>query len=312
MLKSSTSFSIVICTYNRAKSLNDLLLSFSNMDKQPERKYELLIIDNNSTDDTAKIIDTWKARIDCPLLYYLEKPQGSSFARNRAINESRCDWLWFVDDDIIFNRNWLTGVSGALDKYQDASVIAGKIIPVFQTGQPEWLPDFALDYYGLTRFGYIDRWLNDGEYPIAGNAAFKRSIFTKIGMFNTSLGRVHKKLISWDETELCMRLYRSGLKIAYTPEPTVHHIINKNRATRRWLIRRIYCDGKSQVISEVAERKYTFEELKQMAKNRLQIEMEFNFESHLKFASMLKNIRIAGIIVEYAKQIIRAFISRRH
>ena len=146
-----SSLSIVICTYNRADYLQDLLLSFSNMEKQPEREYELLIIDNNSTDDTAKIVDSWKPEIHCPVSYHLEKNQGSSYARNRAINESRFDWLWFVDDDTTFDRNWLTAVWRSLDKFQEASAIAGKVIPVFENGQPEWIPCFALDYYGLTR-----------------------------------------------------------------------------------------------------------------------------------------------------------------
>lgn len=309
--KIPASFSIVICTYNRADYLNNLLLSFRDMDNQIEQDYELLIIDNNSTDKTGKIVDSWKGRINCSLSYYLEKKQGTSYARNRAVRESRCDWLWFVDDDIIFDRDWLSGVSKALDKYHEASAIAGRIMPVFEDGQPEWIPVFALDYYGLTRFGDNCRWLNEGEYPIAGNAAFKRTIFDKVGLFNTSLGRVHQKLISWDETELCMRIYKSGLKIAYTPDTLVHHIINKKRTTRGWLIRRIYSDGKSQVISEVAQGKYTAEELKVMAKNRLQIEIEFNFDSQLKYVSILKNIRIAGIIVEYAKQFLRALFTVR-
>ena len=124
-------------------------------------------------------------------------------------------------------------------------------------------------------------------------------------MFNTSLGRVRQNLISWDETELCIRIYKSGLKIAYTPEPVISHLISRKRATRRWLIRRIYSDGKSQVISEVAQGKYGLKDLQEMARKSYQFEMEYNFERQFNLDSVLKNIRIAGIFVEYAKQIIR-------
>jgi len=238
--------SLIVCTYNRASMLDDLLASFHSNLNFSGLNFELLIIDNHSSDDTRNIALRWQNVPEMHLQYILEPQQGSAYARNRAISVASGNWLWFVDDDIYFAADWLAGIHNAMHQFPQASAIAGRILLDFEQEVPSWLPDMALNYYGLTRFGEHSRLLEENEYPISANAGFRREIFAQIGNFRTDLGRKYRSLISWDETELAMRIKQSGGQIAYGHGALVHHRVTMDRLTRRWLYRRVFADGISQ------------------------------------------------------------------
>jgi GT2 family glycosyltransferase len=286
--------------------LNDVLKSFSALQPAPGITFEIIIVDNNSVDNTRDIVRQWQSHDAYQIHYFLEKKQGSSHARNRAVNEAKGTWLWFLDDDIYLDEYWLQAVAESLREYPDAMAMAGMIMLEFERTEPEWLPEVAKNYYGMTRFGDNPRVLKHKEYPIAANAAIRREVFDQIGLFNSELGRVGCSLISWDETELFMRLHMSGSQIIYTPHVIVRHRITKQRLTKLWLIRRIFSDGISQVIAEGNNITRNRKELYNCAMDRLRIIytglciLPFSFENQLKY------IREFGCFLQYMVHAVKA------
>lgn len=291
--------SIVICTYNRAQMLDDVLKSFSVLRPVPDISFEVIVVDNNSSDNTRGIVERWQSRNEFPLGYLLEKQQGISYARNLGISESKGNWLWFLDDDVYLDENWLQGVTDVIRNYPEAMAIAGKIVLEFESPEPDWLPDIAYNYYGLTRFGEIPRWLSRGEYPVGANVAIRKAVFEYTGLFNSNLGRVGNSLISWDETEFFMRLYRSGGQIIYTPHAIARHRITKKQLTKLWLIKRLFSDGISQVIAEHENTKRNRKQLYLCAQDRLRFIFKEIYKSKFSFSHQLKYIRETGCMLQY-------------
>ena len=295
----ATELSIIICTYNRAQMLNDVLKSFSAQQPVPDITFEIIIVDNNSVDNTRNVVEQWQSQDAYPMHYFLEKKQGSSNARNRAVSEAKGTWLWFLDDDIYIDNNWLQGVADIFRDYPDAMAVAGKITLDFEKPEPEWLPDIAYNYYGQTRFGDQPRLLIRGQYPIAANAAIKRDVFDHIGLFSIDLGRIGNSLISWDETEFFMRLHQSGGQVVYTPHAMVRHRITNKRLTKLWLIRRVFNDGISQVIAESKNITRNRKELYYCAMDRLRFIFKGFYNLQFSFAHQLKYIKVFGCFQQY-------------
>src|SRR5262249_48517636 len=122
--------SLCICTYNRSRSLNETLNSVRGL-QSLEALLEILIIDNNSTDDTADIVETFAPEL--PIRRVVELSQGLSHARNRAIAEFRGELLLFTDDDVLLDPDWLTAYALAASKFPRAQFFGGRILPQWES-----------------------------------------------------------------------------------------------------------------------------------------------------------------------------------
>jgi glycosyltransferase involved in cell wall biosynthesis len=120
---------IAICTWNRAELLDHTLTSLSEQRVDPAVPFEVLIVDNNSTDDTEAVAHSAGRRL--PLRYVRETTQGLSHARNRALDESRTDLVLFTDDDVLVEAGWTSEFSRASQSFPDAAVLGGPIEPIF-------------------------------------------------------------------------------------------------------------------------------------------------------------------------------------
>lgn len=241
------SISIVICTYNRAKILKETLESYLTLCRPIEFKIELLIVDNNSNDETLQMVDQFM-QYHPEVRYVFEPEPGLSYARNTGVKESRGDIIIYVDDDVYFDSNWLVEVGRIFKEYPDASCMGGRIIPVFETGKPDWITDDLLTPYGLTNSGDIIKWMLYPEYPFGGNMAFKRTVFDKIDMFNPNLGRKKKNLLSNEENEIFWRVSQAGLRVIYNPMALLYHRIPSERTCKEWLLARYYWQGISSIV----------------------------------------------------------------
>jgi glycosyltransferase involved in cell wall biosynthesis len=121
--------SVAICTYNRAASLHRVLRSMSRMSVSEGLSWELLVVDNNSDDDTRETALEFRGVL--PLRYVFEPVQGLSSARNRALAEYEGDLLVFVDDDVIVHRNWLKAYASAVRHFSAADYFGGRILPLW-------------------------------------------------------------------------------------------------------------------------------------------------------------------------------------
>lgn len=240
--------SVIVCTYNRCDSLKPTLRSLSKQ-SFPTEDYEIIVVDNNSTDNTKELVSSLMTSVP-NLRYASERKQGANHARNRGIKEAGGNILAFTDDDVSADKDWIKELCAAFNEYPDASAVAGRAIPIFEGGRPSWLSDRLLPYYGDTQFGSKMRYLKFPEFPFGLNMAFRRKCLQKVGFFNPKLGRIDTRLLSHDEKETFYLMDRLQLKTLYTPHAVIRHMIPRARTRKRWLISRSYWQGASQVIFE--------------------------------------------------------------
>ncbi|MDR0543448.1 MAG: glycosyltransferase family 2 protein [Dysgonamonadaceae bacterium] len=242
-------FSIIICTYNREKYLPSLLESIISQD-YPRDAYEIVLVNNNSTDQTEELCRQFReAHPDIHFRYFVETQQGLSYARNRGINESRGELLVYVDDDATVFPNYLQACSRFFQIHPDILAAGGPIIPFYEGTPPAWLTHFTKEL--LT--GYLYRgdkpgFFTRGKYPGGGNACYRKTFFEQFGRFNVELGRKGKSLIGAEEKDLFSRFLAAGNKIGYVPEAGIYHYIPPEKLTREYLVRLSYSIGVSERI----------------------------------------------------------------
>ena len=213
------------------------------LDYQRDR-FEVIVIDNASTDDTATVAASAGARC------VREEKLGLSHARNRGIAEAKGEFIAFIDDDAWPEPDWLKELEQA---FTDPSVACagGRVIPAWKTlsGWPDWLHERLIGFF--TVVDYPDyRKLSYPDYPAGTNMAFRKSILAEVGGFNAELGRSGASLQSGEETDLCLRIEQAGNSIVHTPDAVVHHHVHEGRLTREWVRERCHCQGVSSAIIE--------------------------------------------------------------
>lgn len=242
-------FSVIICTYNREKYLYNVLQSIAEQDFSM-KDYEILLINNNSTDNTEIVCRNFNS--DFPTVdfrYFLEENQGLSYARNRGIEESQGEILVFVDDDATVFDNYLVAIDQFFENTPNAIACGGPIIPVYETGKPQWLSHFTEQLIGgALNGGDKIKPFKNGKYPGGGNSAFRKEVFKKYGIFNVDLGRKGTNLIGAEEKDLYDRLKRGGEMFYYVPQMGIYHYIPEKKLSEEHFRNLTYSIGKSERI----------------------------------------------------------------
>ena len=239
--------SVVICTYNRGDILGDTLESFAALAVASTVRTELLIVDNNSSDATARIAQDFVAgRTDAR--YIFEATPGLSHARNTGIREARGEIIAFADDDVFFEPGWLDALMQAFAAWPEAGCVGGKTLPYFETGEPPWLHETLLYMYGSTSTGDVGTWMDYPKHPFGVNMAFRREVFQRIGWFDPRLGRIGDSLLSGEESDIFRRVHDVGFRTRYLPEAILRHRIPATRTDPDWVLQRSYWQGISDVV----------------------------------------------------------------
>ncbi|NOR68096.1 MAG: glycosyltransferase [Methylomarinum sp.] len=229
--------SIIVCTYNRAESLKDTLDALRKQQTVSFNNWEVIVVDNNSKDHTCEVVEN--VRNEWPKLQYtFEGKQGLSHARNHGISCAKGDILLFTDDDVLPEENWLETTLLGLKKY-NADACGGFIAPIWETQPPEWLTE---RFYGFlaVRTERTDDYpiTKPSQAPFGANMAFKKSVFDKVGLFDTSRGRKGEVLASGEDGEMFERILKAGLNSIFIGHSRVHHKVESFRVTknyfRRW------------------------------------------------------------------------------
>lgn len=228
--------SIIICTYNREKYIRPLLESLAANDLL-KSEYEILLVDNNCTDNTRAICGEFsKAHPGLTFRYMTEPEQGLSAARNNGIRAARGDILVYVDDDALVDTHYLKDYASFFENHTAVMAAGGPIIPLYETDTPfqytQEEPDWMTPYTRALLTGWMDygkhvRHYPEGRYPGGGNAAYRKEVFEKVGLFNTSLGRKGGNLMGSEEKDIFDKMHALGMEVMYLPEPVLHHIIPK-------------------------------------------------------------------------------------
>jgi glycosyltransferase involved in cell wall biosynthesis len=250
------SASILICTYNRARLLRETLASLQAMAPADAIRVEVIVVDNNSTDNTQLVIAEAQRTSAIPVIGLRETSQGKSFALNRGLEAATGDIIALTDDDVWPDAQWLNRIVAAFREH-DVTFVFGKVLPRWSmVPPPELLTPKAQDIWGpLAIVDYGDEAVeyvaeSTGQrLPIGANLAFAREALVTVGGWRTDLGKVNNTLISGEDHEIFMRLRRFDLYSGYyDPEIAVHHFVPAGRLTRQYFRRWFFWHGKTQAL----------------------------------------------------------------
>jgi glycosyltransferase involved in cell wall biosynthesis len=246
--------SVILCTYNRCESLSKALDSVLDSQLPESYEWELLVVDNNSSDKTQAVVENYSSRFPNRIRYIFEAQQGKSSALNRGILESKGEILVFMDDDVQVDPHWLCKISTPLQAGPWAGV-GGRIIPPRDFSPPSWLPLEGPYSLGgiLAFFDLGDSPHKLTEPPFGTNMAFRKETFERYGAFRLDLGPCPGTEIRGEDTEFGRRVLKAGEHLWYEPAAIVYHAVPQNRLEKRYFLRFLYDHGRALVREKGAD-----------------------------------------------------------
>ena len=247
---------VLIATYNRADLLDETLASLRAMRVSPHLRWDVIVIDNNSSDNTRQVVERHIPRFPVRLQYLFEAQQGRSSALNTGIRQAEGLALAFTDDDVRVVDGWLDAATAPLvsgDK--SLGYTGGPVRPIWAAEAPRWLDlgrgdlwgTIAIQNHGPDPFIYEER----RKVPLGANMAVRRDVFEAIGGFRADLGRSGGRLVLGQEVpELLMRARAAGFRGMYVPAMQVHHHVPAKRLTRAYFRRWWFGKGVSRAALE--------------------------------------------------------------
>lgn len=210
----------------------------------PEIGWEIIAVDNASTDNTANIIKSYIDKL--PIRYLYEDKKGKNNALNSGVSLVKGNLIVFTDDDVIPESDWLVKLIGYANSCPDYAIFGGVIKPNWPRQPDKWILDYVP--LGVT-YAVTNEDLIAGEIPPGlvwgANMAIRRDVFEAGYRFDTSVGPNGKNYVMGSETEFTIRLHKLGYKSWFCKEAVVHHIIRDYQLNPEWIIKRAYRFGRS-------------------------------------------------------------------
>lgn len=246
--------SVVICSYNREAYIIQAIDSLYKQDVDKQR-YEVIVVDNNSQDDTAAKVNAYIAsHPDMQLYYHLEKRQGASYARNTGADMSRGQLICCMDDDAVAMPGYLSNIINFFEQHPDATGLGGRIIPRYIPEEPKWMSHYVSSLVGNFDYSPVTKPFDNGRYPLESNMIVRRENFFAVGGFNTSLPGVKGTLrIGGEGKEFFYKLISKGGIIYYDPEVIVHHVVEVKKLTSEYMYRVASGIGRGEKVRMHAE-----------------------------------------------------------
>jgi GT2 family glycosyltransferase len=246
--KQSPRISAIICTYRNPDLLQGAIVSLRNQRLSPEQ-YEIIIVDNNSEDQTPEVVRRFSRDPSPPIRYILEPRQGLSHARNRGVEVARGDIVAFIDDDAEADSGWLSALLEAYDNNPEIWAAGGRIAPIWHTDErPTWWTEEYEGSLSLLHWGDQARALTWPERILGTNCSFRKEVFQQVGHFDPQLGRRGRALLGHEETELQQRIHLENKIVFYTPRAKVRHHVPPERLTQHYFLRRQFGASRSEMV----------------------------------------------------------------
>ncbi len=226
---SNPDISILVCSRNRAVALADALTSLMALETAGF-EYEIVVVDNGSTDHTAEVVASAAQRSAVPVRYVLEPRAGVTFARNRGVKESHGEWIAFFDDDQWADPRWLVELL-AMAKAKNIRGVGGAVHLRLPADNERALSPFCRVMLGETVAMNAPRRYSSTVTPGTCNLMLHNSVFEEVGLFNETLNT------RGEDTELFIRIHARGIETWYTPAAVVFHIIPPERLTDSYLVK---------------------------------------------------------------------------
>ncbi len=237
---------VAIGTYRRSRWLREALAFIVQQD-YPLDRWEIVIVDNNSPDDTKAVVESFATARQIPK-YFLETQQGSSYARNRCLAEANPagDIILFADDDVIGRSDWLKLMIAPLLMPGNEKVagVCGETIPHFPDGLPLWLKGQFRPFGYRTDTGP----LSGKQIPSTANVSLRRRVLDQVGHFRTDLGRLPNRLTAGEDNDLMRRMLAAGYTFWFEPKADVLHVVPGDRLTFKYAMKYQYDAACSRVI----------------------------------------------------------------
>jgi glycosyltransferase involved in cell wall biosynthesis len=246
--QSAPKISAIICTHNRDRYLG---LAIDSLLAQDLDNFEILVIDNASTDTTKAVVE---ARLGDPRLRYIyESTLGLSTARNRGAQESQAAILAYLDDDAIATPTWLSTLLAAYAQDEKLAIAGGKVTLIWTDGitPPTWLSDGLAGNLGAYDLGETLTYIQQpGLTPRGLNYSVRRDFLDSVGGFDPKLGRIGTNLLSNEELQMTELALQQDWHVAYLPTALVAHHVSPERVKRSWFLDRGWWQGISECYRE--------------------------------------------------------------
>jgi len=239
----------VICTHNRA-GLMDMCIQSLYDQTLEQGRYEVIVVDNASTDDTATVCRKYR---DYAGFRYVEEPiPGLSQARNTGWRSANSPYVGYIDDDATANPKWLEKALWCFENTDpQPDWVGGAIFLDWEISPPSWICEYYEISLGKVYWGDKPRFLGaSGERLGGGNSFYKKEILKNLDGFDVRLGRKKGLLLSAEETQLQHRLEALGGRLFYHPDVSINHFVPRERTRPKWFYRRFYWEGRSNLIME--------------------------------------------------------------
>jgi glycosyltransferase involved in cell wall biosynthesis len=237
--------SVIVTTFNRSRSLAETLEALARQNIPAASRWELVVVDNNSRDETPSVVRAFAKTAPMDVRYRFEARQGQAYARNAGIEEARGQVLAFTDDDVTPAQSWIAALDARMAA-GDVDGVGGSVLPRWEAAPPAWLlhrPDLLalLALTGNEQAIRLSYPLVVGRRIVGANMAFRRAVFEEFGGFDPRLGHRGKMLFGMEEVAFVNGLLKAGRAIEYDPEIRVFHRIEKTRMSRWFFTKRIFC-----------------------------------------------------------------------
>ena len=254
---------VIIPTYNRAELLGETLATLVEQDFD-KSQYEVLVVDNASTDATRQVVEQWEKKTNGLIRYLYELRPGSHYARNGAVKHAKGEILYFTDDDVLAQPDMLTEI---LKPFEDKTVVTvtGAVRPKWLVEPPQWVKKYLSNYL-LSLNEMEQKWIvsDDDQGIFSCHQAVRKDWFVRAGGYNPDI--VNGEWVGDNETGLNIKLKNLGGRFAYNGAAIIYHQIPASRMTQEYLNRRKGNQGYSDAYTEYRKHHYTNEELKSQNK----------------------------------------------
>ncbi|MGO8754170.1 MAG: sulfatase-like hydrolase/transferase [Gallionellaceae bacterium] len=249
---------ILVCTHNRAELLGRVLDSLNQAARPDGWQVQILVAANNCSDDTVASLIQYQAEATrrgwLPMQWFEEPMPGKSHALNHAIKLLTDDAVAFVDDDHRVDHDYLTHICRSLEKYPEATMFCGRILPDWDGSEPAWAHDtgpYRIYPLPVPRYdqGIEPRLvtLEQGPLPGGGNLFLRTEVFGRVGNFSTELGPHGHDLGGGEDSEFVLTALQKGERLQYVPEVLQYHYVDTERLKFGYLLRKSYQRSRSML-----------------------------------------------------------------
>lgn len=235
---------ISVCCYNSENRISETIKSLAQIIIPSNLTLDLLIIDNNCTDNTVKLVESlWVKYLNPYTLKVIhEKNQGLSYARRCAIMNSASDYMIFCDDDNQLDKFFLVNILKIISSDKKIGVIGSKSLPIFSIDPPVWFNKYKRCYAVGDQYHH-NGFIPDRNFFWGAGLTLKIDklrVFFNNGNFNLISGRKAGRLLSGEDGEICAWMKFMRYKFYYSNELVIHHLIPSDRLTKDYLSKIIH------------------------------------------------------------------------